>query len=339
MNGRFRPRTPLAAALAGAAALLFGEFLYLQRRQEERAAAWVDQVVAARAEAARAHLARGDWDEALRLLRDALAVDGARDRDALHPLVRQAGEGQAGALLESARAALARRDVGRARDFLRAYAAHAHAPDPAAAARLRADLDRATDDGEARRLLGRLSDESLAFLAAGGPPVEGDWDGDEAVRPVFVDTLRRNLAGEQRRREARREAGRLEALRREEERARREARLRGTPLFRRLLAFTASARARLAEEEQLALRRGQALDQLFRQLDVQSPAERDRIRAGLTADRRAAREAFAEAVNRTRAEFKQAFRRSDDFSPDDAGAFDHLVDRELDALLRETGRP
>jgi hypothetical protein len=331
MIGPFRPLLRgllLAAVVAGALALLAAEWLYLHLRQQEHAAAWADQVVAARVEAAEAHLARRDWDKAIGLLQTALEVDGARNREVAQAALLRARRGQAGALLEAARGAVAAKDVARALALLKEYRAHPQAPDPDAAACLQADLDRATDDASARVLLENWSDTDLAFFAAGGRLGKDMWSGDRAAEEVFKDTLRRHLPAEQARREARREAQRREEAGRAAERARQEARLRGTPLFRDLLAFLADVRWRLAEEDQLARRQEQALAQLFAQLNVTDQAERERLRATFTADRRAARKALAEAADRKRAETKQAFRRLPDCKPADAEVFDRLVDGE-----------
>src|SRR5690349_16958909 len=66
-----------AALLVGLPALVLvvGQHWYLRMRQDARAAAWADQVVEAKLEAARAHLARSDWDEAVRLLQEAQATE------------------------------------------------------------------------------------------------------------------------------------------------------------------------------------------------------------------------------------------------------------------------
>jgi hypothetical protein len=322
MTPRFFPRLPalvVVGLLAVAGLLVAGEITYFRGRQQERA----DQVVAAKVEAARAHLARHDWDEAVRLLHEALDVGKARQRDNVGPLLAEARRGQAQALLDAARAALGRKDLERARGLLRDY----RALDPDGAGRLEADLARAIDDAAAVRLLGQWSDATLAQFAELGRLDNDEWKGDESLRELFKDTLRRHLPQEQQKRLARREAERREA-------ARQEARLRDTEPFRELARFVAEARARLREEG-LAHRQDRALEQLFRQLAVGSAAERDRLRASLTANRAEWKNELRAAARRKQAEAKQAFRRCTAFTPADAEVFDRLVDRALEILRQE----
>jgi hypothetical protein len=327
---------PVAAVAGGVLLLIAGELVFFHGRQEERAAAWADRLVAAKVEAAEAHMAHGEWDEALRLLHEAQETDKARNRDEIQPILLRARRGQAAALFASARTALERKDPAAALDLLRAYRAHPQAPDPAAAARLQDEIAKATDDAEAAALLARWSDASLALFAEAGKLAAEDWTGDEATGEVFKDTLRRHLDAEQHKREEQRQARRREAERQAAERAAQEARVRGSAPFRDLLAFVADSRTRLAGEQQLVRRREEALAQLFQQIQTDA-AERERIRAELTADRRDAHKAFVESVARRRAEVKQAFRRLADFAPADVGVFDRLADQELDALLKERG--
>jgi hypothetical protein len=326
-----------ALALAGGALLLIAaEFVYLRGRRADREAAAADRLVAARIETAEAHLAHGEWDQALPLLHEALAAEKARNRDLVPPILLRARKEQATALFERARAALHRKDGPAALALLREYRADPHAPDPEVAARLQADLERAMNDAGAVQLLSRWSDASLALFAEWGHLDAKDWVGDAAAGEVFKDTLRRHLGAEQRKREEQRLLRRREEERRVGERAAREARVRGSASYRDLVAFLAASREQLAEEGQLLGRRERALEQLFLQIPVADDAEREGIRAGLAADRREANRVFADLVARRRAEIKQAFRRAGS-DPDDATVFDHLVDQELDALLKERG--
>jgi hypothetical protein len=331
-----RRALPVAIAAGGVLLLIAGEFAFFQGRQEERTAAWAARLVAAKLEAAEAHMAHGEWDAALRLLNEALETDKAHSHDGVQAALLRARRGQAAALLDGARAAVGRKDAAAALELLRAYRAHPQALDPAAAARLEDQGRKATDDKAAVALLARWSDEALDQFAQGGKLAAEDWKGDEGAGAIFKDTLRRHLGAEQHKRQELREARRREAERQAAERAARETRVRGSTPFRDLLAFAADRRNRLAEELQLARRREAALTQLFQQIDANA-AERERILAGLTADRREAHKEFVESVARWRAEVKQAFRRLADFSTADIEVFDRLADQELDALLKECG--
>jgi hypothetical protein len=318
-------------------ALIFAEYSYLQKRQDAHAAAWADQAVAAKVEEARAHMAGGDWDEAVRLLEEALATERATTSESVRPVLLEAQQGQAGAVLAEARAAIARKDAPRALALLRDYLSHPWAAETDWATLLRGEIERAVSDREALRRLGQMPDRELALFAADGQLAGGGGIRDDGVRAIFKDTLRRQLAREQVRRAARREAERLAAERRAEEQARQEARLRETPAYRDLAAFLADARKTYREQGDLAGKREKALAQLFRQLGVTDPAEQDKIRAGL-ADGRDVRVAEG-AVARKGGQVKKAFRRAPDHDRADEEAFDRLVDRELDGLMRELKKP
>jgi hypothetical protein len=331
-----RRALPVAVVAGSVLLLLAGEFLFFQGRQEERTAAWADRLVAAKLEAAEAHMSHGEWDEALHLLHAALETDKARNQDGVQAALLRAQRGQATALFVGARAAVGRKDPAAALELLRAYRAHPQALDPTAATRLQDDVQRATEDARAVALLARWSDEALALFVQAGQLAAEDWKGDDGAGEIFKDTLRRHLGAEQHRRKEQREARRREAERRAAEQAAQEARMRGSAPFRDLLAFVADRRNRLAGEMQLARRREEALAQLFQQIDTDA-AERERIRAGLTADRREAHKEFVESVARRRAEAKQAIRRLADFTPAAIAVFDRLADQELDTLLKERG--
>jgi hypothetical protein len=293
--------------------VLVAEFWCLHRRHQAQLAAAADAEVAARVEGARAHVQRQEWDEAVRLLEEALAVQRATATEEARQLLLQARRGQAEALLEGARAAAGARDVPRALDRLAAYLAHPQAADKEGATRLQAEISRALSGPEALRCLAGLSDEALAGLARGDAP---EGLADAAVRDLFADTLRRHLPQELARRAQLRAAA-----------ARREEQLRQSPAFRELARFVrAELRQRQAQEE-LARKQRRALALLPEQLNVTDPAELKRLRAG--GDREA-----AARVARKRAEARRAFRREPGHDAADAEAFDRLVERELAALAR-----
>ena len=313
--------------LAGVAVLLLvGGALFLARhlraRQDERDAAWANQVVDAKVEAARAHMSRHHWDEALRLLHEAVAVEPAANRAEARALLVRARQGQADSLLEGAEKAVVQKDAAQALTLLRDYLGHPQATELQRAASLRAEVERATSDAEAERCLEAMSDQALALLARNGQlPGDGPVR-DAGAREIFKDTLRRHLPREEQRREAKR-AVELAQM----------ARLRGTLPFVQLTEFVRTTARKHRAQKDLAARQEVALAQLFRRLGVTDPREQARIRANLLEGRDTA--GLAANVARKGEEVKQAFRRSRSYGRDDAEAFDRLVDQELDGLLKE----
>jgi hypothetical protein len=322
----------VTVALLLAVALLAGEYGWLRARRESAAVVRANESVADKIATARAHLALQHWDQAIYHLEDALATEKATNRDEARPLLAQARQGQADALLEAADAAIARKDSARAFRLLRAYLAHPGAADPGRARRLREDLERATSEEEAVHLLEHLPDDALDLLARRGQLTEDDGLRTAGARAIFQDTLRRHLAKELRKRAAQHEIERLAAERRAAQRARRIARLRHTPAFRALSGFVAQTREQLREQEQSTQQQEAALAQLFQQLRVNDPTEQATIRADLL--ERGDRNDLAQLVDRQRAAVKRVYRSSPEYDADDHELFDQLVDRELDELLR-----
>ncbi|HEY7427674.1 MAG TPA: hypothetical protein VH682_25815 [Gemmataceae bacterium] len=320
----------LTLILAGG--LLLAEYLWLRARHTAQTLAQANERVGDEIETARAHLAVQHWDEAVRHLEDALAVDRATNRAEVRPLLDEARRGQADALLEAAGLAVAHKDSAGALRLLHAYLAHPHAKDPERARLLSDDLARATSDDEAARLLARLSDDALNLFEKRGQLVEEDGIHLASARTIFKDTLRRNLTRELQRREVRREVERLTAERRAAERARRIARLRDTPVFRELSAFIAQTLEQSRDRQELARRQEVDLGQLFQQLGVNDPAEQAQIRADLMG--REERSGITASVERKRAEIKRAYRASPEFREADGELFDRQVDQELDKLLK-----
>src|SRR5262245_9879377 len=116
----------LAIVFAGLALLLV-EYWFLSGRREDRGRLRAEQAAESRQETARAYMARGNWDEAVRLLEEAAAVEGGGPAAAgARALLPEARRGQADALFEAARSALAARDVARAQRLLRQYLAQPH---------------------------------------------------------------------------------------------------------------------------------------------------------------------------------------------------------------------
>jgi hypothetical protein len=319
-----RAHTLIACLVLSAVGLLLlaVEWWCLHRRHEAQAAAAANEEVAARVESARAHLERREWDDAARLLEEALAVEHATATEEAQSALLQARRGQADGLLERARAA-AERDVTRALDLLAAYLAHPQAANKEGAAHLQAEINRALSGPAALRCLAAMSDAALARLERGAAP-EGLTD--PAVRDLFADTLRRHLPQELARRAQLRAA-----------RADREAQLRLSPAFRELARFIrGEQRARQAQAE-LAGKQERALALLAGQLNVTDPAELEQLRAGGPGGREE-REALERRVTRKRDEVRRAFRREPGHDPIDVEAFDRLVEQELRALAGPAGR-
>ncbi len=292
--------------------VLAAECWALHRRHLAQVAAAADAELAARAESARAHVQRHEWDEAVRLLEEALAVKHATATEEAQGLLLQARRGQADVLLERARDAAGAKDVPRALELLAAYLAHPQAADRESATHLEAAINHALSEPEAVRFLAGLSDEVLGRLAQGDVPRDA---ADPAVRDLFADTLRRHLPQELARRAQLRAA-----------RARREERLRQSPAFRELARFVrAELRDRQAREE-LARKQARALALLPEQLKVTDPDDLGRLRAG------GEREEAQARVAHKRAEVRRAFRREPGHDAADAEAFDRLVDHELTSL-------
>jgi hypothetical protein len=314
MSGRAHTWIACSALVAVGLLGLVAECRALYRRHQAQVAATADAEVAARVETARAHLQRREWDEAARLLEEALAVPDATATEEARQLLLQARRGQADLLLDGARAAAGARDVRRALDLLAAYLAHPQAADRESAARLEAAISQALSDPEAIHYLAGLSDEVLARLAQGDVPQDA---ADPAVRDLFADTLRPHLPQELARRAQLRAA-----------RARREEQLRQSPAFRELARFVrAELRDRQAREE-LAHKQARALALLPAQLKLTDPAELERLRTG------GEREETQARVARKRDEARRAFRGEPGHDAADSEAFDRLVDQELAALSR-----
>src|SRR5207253_11215519 len=112
-----------------------------------------------------------------------------------------------------------------------------------------------------------------ALDAADEPPVK-----DERVRPLFLDTLRRQLPAEQQRRADIRAAELAAAQRKARERAEREARVRETPPYRELAEFVVDLRKQYLAEKAALDKRERALTRLFQELNINDAEERDRLR-------------------------------------------------------------
>jgi hypothetical protein len=307
-----------------------------EREREQAAAA--DQVVAAKVDAAQAHIARRDFDAALKVLDAALATEHATRLEDARLVVLQARQGQANLLLEAAAAAVARRNTARARQLLNDYLADPHADQKPKATLLVDELARATADDDAVRLLARLSDDQLTAFAESGRIEGGEALTDEGMRELYRDTLRRHLLKELQARETLRDAARAEAKKREREQADREERLRASPLYLEVTTFAAGVRKQVREQDQRRVQEERARELFFRSTGVNDEAERARVREALRAGRDV--DNAAVTVIRKKGQVKKDYRQSKDYVQADEDTFDRLVDEALDQLLAEVkGRP
>ena len=317
-------------------ALVIGEFSYLRSRQitreEARAVASANELVAAQTETARAHIALQHWDQAIRHLKDAIAQEWATNRDESRSLLEQAQKGQADALFDAAGLAIARKDASAALRLLRAYLAHPRASKTERAEKLCEEIVYADSDEEAARQLEHLSDDALALFRERGHLAEDDGIRTVGVREIFKETLRRNLGRELEKRRARREVARRAAQRRAVEQGVQTARLRNTPSFRALSAFISQTLTQARERRELSRRQEAALTQLFQQLGVNDPNEQAKLRANLVDSD--GFNSIVESVDHQRAEIKRSYRASPEFEESNRELFDQLVDHELDDLLK-----
>ncbi len=175
VNGRsLRSYRIVFIAINVALGLVTVEYAWLRGRQHARAVAQANERVAGRIDIARAHMAAGDWAEAIRHLEDARDTQRASNRDEVLPVLDQAQRGQADALLEAAKLAIAHKDAVNALHLLQAYAAHPRGADLASAQFLREDLERATSSEAAAEVLASLSDDVLTVFARQGQLTRDD---------------------------------------------------------------------------------------------------------------------------------------------------------------------
>jgi hypothetical protein len=301
-------------------------------RERERVTQ-ANRAVAGKVETARVWMARRNYDEALRVLNDALANEHATRLDDARAVLAEARHGQAAALLDDAAIAIARRNVPMARQLLKDYLAHTYADQKARATLLLEDLARATADDHAMHLLAQLSDDELAAFADSGRLTQGESFTDKDVRDLYRDTLRRHLPKELTARAATSAAARVAADKLKRQQVEREERLRASPAFRELMFFAATVHKQIREESLLREQQQRALDFFFQQTGVNDPAEREKARQALRSGRD--REDIALAVARKRAAVKKDYRQSPDYDRSDEETFDRLVDQGLDRLLAD----
>jgi hypothetical protein len=338
----------VAAAVVGVVAVV-GEFWYLQTRQQaqeaqnarqqsERTIAAANEQVASHMQAARTKLAAHNWDAALNALAEARSVEAATNKDGVEPLILEAERGQAAALFDDALTALRRRDSDQSLRSLQAYLNHPRAGEADRAKALQAEILRAVGEGHAVAYLRRLSDARLTQIAAkGDDPAMSFEDApikDERVRPLFLETLRRSLPAEQRRRAELREAERAEGERKARKRAEQEARVRGSNPYREIVALVDGLRRQYRDAQAAAERRNQALTRMFQELNIKDADEQAKYRQefGVGPSKR---DEYRQTLLAKRAGVKKAFQKLPDFDAEERELFEQMIDEVTDALLIE----
>jgi hypothetical protein len=306
------------------------------REKEEREADLANEVVRARLEAARAHLARRDFDAALTTLRDTKGTEKATKKDALEPLLTEAEKGQAAALFESAVAALQRREPDAALKALAAFLAHPHCTERDRALALQAEVHRATDDGQAIAFLRATTDARLDHLGDADAALTADDNTpvrDERVRPLFLDTVRRHLPAEVQRRTALRVAERANAERLARERVERETKVRESEAYRQVASLVAGVRAQYRREREAADKQNKLLDRMFQELRITDEEEKAEARKlyGIPSKR----DEFRKLVEDSRAQARKQAGGLESLTPAEREMFTQMIDQLTDELLTE----
>src|SRR5262249_15457568 len=176
---------------------------------------------------------------------------------------------------------------------------------------------------------------------------------DAQLRAIYLETLRRHLPTEQRRRaaenaaqlrraEAQRRAKAEEARRAEECRV---ARVRSTPVFRELTDFAAQVRNQDHENHgSFASDDLRLIASLFQQLanaqrKVLEEWTRRQDNRAYVVFLKEWRKTIEKQVSEKRAQVKERFRSYPGFDQSDRTLFDRLVDKELDDLLKQVLEP
>jgi len=334
---RAKEPTFLICAIMGAVGLVLVVAVAWSLEWKRRSAAEerANQAVAGWVEAAREPMAHRDWDRAVELLERALKTENATRFGDAPALLLQARQGQADTILEAAEAAVERQDSAQALRLLHAYLASPDATKQAGALLLQKEVKLAASDEKAIALLSRLPDEALASLDRGGTPPGIEGVGHPAVRKMYLRRLLRHLPREQQRRVAAARRARTkqlaEARRARQERERRMARIRGTPVFRELTEFVALVEKQHRGRETSADDR-ELLNAALAELEVTDPRERDKLVQDEGAGQQV-QDRMEERISQKRANVKERFRSYQDFDRADRQLFDRAVDEALDRLL------
>ncbi len=366
---RKHPGTVVMAALITVVglAVIFWLWSVLEAKRRAGLVRWANDTAREHTRAAEQHLAKQEWDEALNDLEQALATPRATDLATAQELLNRARQGRIEALLQSALVAIRQGDLDTAQARLQDYLAQPLAAQRQQARLWQEALTRATSDEMAAALLKKLPNEALAAFAQDGLDAEVSRLGREPLQPVYRETLLRNLAREQERREiealqirARREAEqrakdeeerrRLEKRFLEEQKAKKEregrlARIRTTPVYRELTEYLALVRKQHRNFRQSTPEDDRRLlAALLTGPGQRTPEERARVLAELKQRLAVPRshdhfdqwkDGVEAAVSSKRALFKERFHAYPVFTKTDWILFDSLVDKELDHLLVE----
>jgi hypothetical protein len=343
----------LMTLVGGMAIVGLAQFLEAQDRADEEA--WANETVAAKVQQAESHLERREWEEAAGILEEALGTENATNLTRAQELLQQTRQSQAAALFGDVEAALRQKDLARAGKLLAAYLKLPEAPARDRAEAMVRDIERATSDTQAARFLAALPDATFTAFAEKGQLADIDRIDNEYLRALYQKTLERNLAQAQtlrqeiRRRQEQERLARAEAERKRvlEEKARRDAKVRATPVYRELSDFIARARKKdqqnrktlegyekkLLEASAFLLagnnqgKKAAAGNVNLAWVQREQEREEQNIRQW--------KEKVEEQISQTRAGMKERIRIYPGFDAADWAAFDQVVDRELDGLWKE----
>src|SRR5262249_14198711 len=311
----------------------------LDGKRRARAEARANEAVAEHVATHEGHLAHQEWGPAIEQLQQAVAIPHASDLATARALLDEAKRRRAAAVLAEIETRLPHIDPREGFRLLDRYLADTDAFEKDRARQLWADLELATSDDHAKVLLKELSDEALAKLA----PTDGLPDLNRVshlgLRAIYHETLARNARYEvERRAELQRqgeEARLADQRRRQATQAKRDARIRATPVFRELSDFVERTRRThkgqepSAEEVRLQL-------YVVRQLKIRDPIQKQQLFEE-TPDQPDTRRQLQAQISRLRAAVKERFRglAYREFDQGDKEVFDQAVDRELDQLVSE----
>jgi hypothetical protein len=290
---------------------------------------WANRAVSTKIKAARAFLASREWDKAAEALDQALTTDDATNLAEARKLLTAVQGSRADAFFQAAQTAIEHKDTAKALSLVNAFLADPGAADKERGIRLQNDIELATSAEQARELLQKLPDDSLASFATGRPMATLERVQAGPLREIYSATLRAQLPQEQQRRTDLRLAQKEAARRKQEEEQKRDARIRSTAAYRELIGFVNANKQTKEDPRLLAL--------LMKELNVTNPADQKKALAELAG--RGGQAGLASQVDRERVVLNDRFRTYAGFDQADRERFRRLVDEALDGLLRELKGP
>ncbi len=293
------------------------EIDYLRERQRLHALELANNAVTTRLAQAEQMLANEQFDQAIQTLNDALAIEGATEREPVLALLQLAKERQARALLDQAERAVKEQQGPRARDLLQQYLEHPQATALDEARRLVKELTWAMSEPHAVAVLRHMDDNTLTRFIDGealAPPRELTLP---LTQTYFAGQVREYLPRERMRRE---------------DRARHEKRIRSTPLYREVNEYLVQMRQQQQKKPPARRARSTALLQLlFRELGITSASEqRQYLEMLVERD-----PTVADQIAAQRTAFKTRVRALTQLDEAEREAFVELIDQLLDRLLGE----